>query len=469
MKAILFCFILVSNAYAQETNPIVVILDGSGSMWQKMDGEFKIEIARSELEDFISKSGKEQQIGLVVYGHRNRTDCSDIETVLNFDNRDKEAFKKAIKEINPVGKTPLAKSAAHVLENLKREKRKATVILITDGLETCDGNLCQIVRDAKKDGIEFVLHIVGFGLGNDDKSSLECAALEGGGMYIDAGDAEQLEQAMVQSSKLPVGIEPATLFVKCVSNGELVDATVRIFQMGEQKEFLFGRTYKNKESNPLQIRAPQGTFDIRAEKINAKGVSTMELKAVKIHEDKNEILIDFPSGFLSTTILANGEAHDAGISVLSSMDQKTVSFSRSYKGGQSNPAIMEISPGRYNVLLNSISIHGYGQEKLIENVEIVAGQTKKISHDFDFGTLSIGTRANGSLVDATVSVYTQAPRRSAVSGRTYTTSNSNPCKFILSPGIYVVEIKALWVPGNPTERITVDLSKGQEYLKIIEW
>ena len=49
-------------------------------------------------------------------------------------------------------------------EALGYTEEKATVILITDGIETCDADPCQIGTDLEAQGIDFTAHVIGFGL-----------------------------------------------------------------------------------------------------------------------------------------------------------------------------------------------------------------------------------------------------------------------------------------------------------------
>ena len=81
-----------------------------------------------------------------------------------------------------MGRTPLANTALKVIEDLKRKKGSATIILISDGVESCGGDLCEVVKEAKQAGVDFILHIVGFDLAESDRLALECAAKAGDGM-----------------------------------------------------------------------------------------------------------------------------------------------------------------------------------------------------------------------------------------------------------------------------------------------
>ena len=105
-----------------------------------------------------------------------RGDCKDIETVVNPGPLDKSSTNKKINELNPKGKTPISDSVLIAFDLVKANENATTVVLVSDGIETCGGDPFQAVKDAKESRINFIMHVVGFDVGNVDVSELECAA-----------------------------------------------------------------------------------------------------------------------------------------------------------------------------------------------------------------------------------------------------------------------------------------------------
>jgi Ca-activated chloride channel family protein len=188
----------VGTAAAVDSD-LVLVLDASGSMWGQIDGENKIVIARRVLADVFDQLPDGANVGVVVYGHRREADCNDIQTVAPVGPIDRAALKKKIESIKPRGKTPIARSLAAVFEDLAKRDRPAIVVLISDGIETCKGDPCQEVRRAKEKGLKFVLHVIGFDVGDVDVSQLRCAAQAGDGLYFAADDAGQFTAALAQA------------------------------------------------------------------------------------------------------------------------------------------------------------------------------------------------------------------------------------------------------------------------------
>lgn len=199
---------------AETATDLLLIIDASGSMWGQIEGENKIVIARRVLKDLIGTLPDDSQIGLVAYGHRREGDCEDVETVVAPGPVDKAALGARIDALNPKGKAPITTAIHKTVEVVRSRPGPATVVLVSDGIETCGGDPCQAVRDARDDGIELVMHVVGFDVGEVDVSSLECAAQAGGGLYLDADNAADLSAALDQAVAAPAEVPAGRLSVR---------------------------------------------------------------------------------------------------------------------------------------------------------------------------------------------------------------------------------------------------------------
>ena len=471
-KLVVFLFLLCMgfNSFAQDAKPIIFIMDASGSMWQKINSDYKIELAREVLRDLTNEMDASQAVGLVAYGHREKGNCDDIETLLSTSNQDKAAFQKAVDELNPTGKTPLARSAQKVIDDLKANGASATIILITDGIETCDGDLCQIVEQAKAAGIDFVLHIIGFDLGDADREPLECAAQAGDGIYVDANDKDELSEALDQATELTVDLPTGLLSVEVRRNEELQDGSIQAYKAGTQDWVAGIRSYSSSKTNPAQLNLPPGTYDIEVMLVGGgRGISPIVREGIVVKEsEKQDLLFDFTSGFFNCTVTNNGELHDAGVTMRRLSDNYSAASGRTYTSAKSNPLKKEVAPGWYNVEIKSISIKGNTAKTIVPNVEIKPGETTSIKHAFESATLKVGAKNKGNLWDATVSIASVEPKASVAQGRTYTSSSSNPKTFTLSPGTYKVTVKGLKL-DNAKKEFTVTIKPGDEKVEMVEW
>lgn len=188
------CVAAVTPVSAQER--AMIVLDASGSMWGQIDGKTKIEIARDTLGSVLGAVPTGNELGLIVYGHRRKGDCSDIELAVPAGKGTAGAISGFAQSISPKGKTPLSAAVKQAAQSLRFTEDKATVILVTDGLETCNNDPCALGRELEAAGVDFTAHVVGFGLSKEEGAQVSCLAKETGGQYLEASSADTLGKAL---------------------------------------------------------------------------------------------------------------------------------------------------------------------------------------------------------------------------------------------------------------------------------
>lgn len=199
-----------AEAQAQGTDTILV-LDASGSMWGLVDGQSKISAARQAVDAILSKWNPADRLGVMVYGHRSKGDCKDIELMVPVSTFDPVRIKAAIDGVNPKGKTPISDSLRAAAEALHSTENKANVILVSDGIETCAPDPCAAAAELKKAGIGFTAHVIGLDVADPAaKSQLQCIARATGGVYLDAGNAASLTGALTKAVAATQGTRVAS-------------------------------------------------------------------------------------------------------------------------------------------------------------------------------------------------------------------------------------------------------------------
>lgn len=176
----------------------MLVLDASGSMWGRIDGRAKITIAREAVRTMLDDWNPSVELGLVAYGHRRKGDCTDIEVLAPPTPVDAAAFAARVDRITPVGKTPISAAVRLAAETLRSNEQKATVILVSDGLETCHANPCALADELEASGVDFTAHVIGFDVAGDSEAGrqLACLAERTGGRYLEAERADQLGAAL---------------------------------------------------------------------------------------------------------------------------------------------------------------------------------------------------------------------------------------------------------------------------------
>jgi Ca-activated chloride channel homolog len=113
--------------------------------------------------------------------------------------RNAAAINRAVDAINPKGMTPISEAVRQAAQQLRYTEQKATVILITDGIETCNADPCALGKELKAAGVDFTAHVVGFGLSDEEGRKVACLAENTGGKYIQAQDGKALTTALTRT------------------------------------------------------------------------------------------------------------------------------------------------------------------------------------------------------------------------------------------------------------------------------
>jgi Ca-activated chloride channel family protein len=195
--------LLSMTTFGFAANKVIIILDASGSMWAQIDGKPKLEIARESLRSVLQSVPGDDEIGFMAYGHREKGSCDDIQLIVPPQAGSASAISAAADSLKFLGKTPLTAAVKQAAEALKYTEDKATVVLITDGLETCGGDPCALGKELEASGVDFTADVVGFGLTADEGRQIACLADNTGGKYIQASDEKALQEALVETVAAP--------------------------------------------------------------------------------------------------------------------------------------------------------------------------------------------------------------------------------------------------------------------------
>jgi hypothetical protein len=179
---------------------LVIVLDVSGSMKAALGGTTRWQTALDTLEEVLSALPDDLNVGLRVYGHRHSSKsaqtCQDTELIVPIAPLDRERIVAAATALAPRGETPLVRSVLKSVGDLK-SAGGGSVILITDGEESCKGDAKAAAREIKASGVNVALNIVGFTLtGKTVEAELAKLAGSTGGRYYGAQDGSQLSRAV---------------------------------------------------------------------------------------------------------------------------------------------------------------------------------------------------------------------------------------------------------------------------------
>lgn len=191
-SSLLGLYSLAASAQEQRDG-VYVIYDSSRSMWGELpDRSRKYEAARAAMRDLAGRDFGDRDVALRMYGHRRKDDCGDSELVVPW-RRPADAgaaMVAAMETVRPTGRTPIDRSLRAALQDFG--DRRGTIILISDGIESCDADPCALVREWRDRQVNITVHVVGLGLRGKERAAMECIADAAGTTYRDAFSAGEL-------------------------------------------------------------------------------------------------------------------------------------------------------------------------------------------------------------------------------------------------------------------------------------
>lgn len=261
--------VLEKEAEKEAPQTVELIMDASNSMWGQIGGVAKITIARQVLARTIGGLPEAMKVGLRVYGHRYALNdpkaCADTELLVPIGPVDKKTLIDTVNRIQLKGKTPLVHSVLEAVKDFAGTPN-GTIVLVTDGIESCGGDIGSIASAIKAAGLELKVNIVGFDIKEaEGRQELESIARSTGGMYIDARNADELQGALGQTLKLEfVALDAAGKEAgRGAVGGEAVklpagDYTLRVLTAPQPVEIKV--TVKAGESRELKLRKAAGAW-----------------------------------------------------------------------------------------------------------------------------------------------------------------------------------------------------------------
>ncbi|PHR60253.1 MAG: hypothetical protein COA47_07585 [Robiginitomaculum sp.] len=222
---IIFCCsnIVLAEPDPTETKSLYVIFDVSNSMWGELsDGTRKIEAARQAFHNIDGKLMANRELALRLYGHRTKSDCEDTQLVVPFGSpvTTLPKMRSLIDSVQPLGKTPIARSLELALADMKG--RTGEVLLISDGVESCGRDPCALVKNWKSSGIELVIHVVGLGLDRPGRTAMQCITDTAGGSFYDSRSASDLSANLQKTTSAELGVGrvfPVRVFAQLFPKG----------------------------------------------------------------------------------------------------------------------------------------------------------------------------------------------------------------------------------------------------------
>ena len=189
-----------------------IVLDASGSMVNEIKGKTMMDIAKNSINEILTTLPDNANVGLRVFGHlgdntpeKRAESCGANELLQPITKLDREKIKSVMAPIQPTGWTSVAKSIEKGTADLSQftgEKDVNILYIITDGIETCDGDPVAMAEKLKGGKTNVILGIIGFNVDANQDALLKQIAQAGGGYYASANEAEALTSELYRIHEL---------------------------------------------------------------------------------------------------------------------------------------------------------------------------------------------------------------------------------------------------------------------------
>ncbi|WP_342241463.1 vWA domain-containing protein [Inquilinus sp. OTU3971] len=196
-------------ARAESPRPTVIVVDSSGSMSAAIGGVPRLDAVRGVLGEMLARWPAAAPVGLIAYGHRRSSDCGDIEVLSPIGPPDTAALGRRLATLRARGKTPLAASLQQAAGLLQAAGGGGTIILVTDGIETCHPDPCAVAAALRAADAALSVHVIGFAVEKKEEQQLSCIASAGGGDYRTAADADSLIATLDTAARAATAPAPA--------------------------------------------------------------------------------------------------------------------------------------------------------------------------------------------------------------------------------------------------------------------
>jgi len=194
-------FLLTHDVAAQapKKTRILFVLDGSQSMYARWENGQKMQVATRLLGEMVDslKSVENVEVALRAFGHTYRVvqgdrSCTDTKLEVPFGKSNHDKIISKLREIRPMGTTLIAYSLEQAANDFPTcTDCRNIIVLITDGIEECDGDPCAVSLALQRKGVILKPFVIGLGLDPSIMDAFKCI-----GNFYDARNESTFKQVL---------------------------------------------------------------------------------------------------------------------------------------------------------------------------------------------------------------------------------------------------------------------------------
>jgi Ca-activated chloride channel homolog len=310
----------------QVTNRILFIFDDSYSMYAPWNSNIKIEVAKKVMGEFLDslKNLPDLELALRCYGHttffKPERNCKDTKLEVPFADAlsNSVKIKNRIQRLEPLGTTPIAYSLGESAADFTPKSNcRNIIILITDGIEECGGNPCEVSAALQKKGIFLKPFVIGVGLDAKFADVFACM-----GKFYDVSNeanfkdvlklviTEAISQTTVEVDLLDLSKKPTE-----------TDVDMTFYKAGTGTvKYNYLHTLNHRGSPDTLVLDPEIKYDLTVHTIPPQ-----EKKNISIIKGKHNIIaLDAPQGYLKLELDGTSIQYNPTTLVRKNDDMKTL-------------------------------------------------------------------------------------------------------------------------------------------------
>ncbi len=168
--------ILEMMGNAARINELIQQNNSLDQQLRAVPGRSRAEMAREVLRDVVRQAPDALTLDLTTF-----SDCTEV-TTRSYGPGQRDSAVSRINQLRPQGGTPLARSmeqAAQSLQSQAEDAERVTMVLVTDGNDSCQGDPCATARRLKERMPNLSINVVDL----SQTEALQCIAAATGGTY----------------------------------------------------------------------------------------------------------------------------------------------------------------------------------------------------------------------------------------------------------------------------------------------
>lgn len=247
-----------NNDVQSNRGKAIILLDAKSSMLLSQDGQLTLETIKNSITRFAKIIGQNNEVSLIVYGHKNNnseTDhvqaCNAVEEMYPMGAFDEEQFKQSLRTIEGNGESPLSQALKKAEEISGEEDEEVSIYVISNGAETCNGDPVKEIKTFMSKNVDRSVHIIGLEVDEDAGDMLKELSILGKGSYYSVKNEEELKN-IIGEKWLKNYIDLALAHTKAPGPWEILDEYNRFDEdLNQIREVI--KTEKSRYDQAVQI------------------------------------------------------------------------------------------------------------------------------------------------------------------------------------------------------------------------